>query len=793
MRYAIKYSVAIIFCLAAFRAAAQPSGSRYDEPPLRETVPETDWDIVQGSARGGVSLFRDLTLYETSFVRYRRRGAEQESFRINGADCFARLSPYMHYSIAGALRPLGREVSADDDSRSLELRAEAAPRGHSLSLRASESRYRFGARVMSSGALGSWNCALLLDGRTGRDAHIGGLFTRSLSAALLAGHSGRRCDVEIVAAAAPEAAGLHSAAVAETFGLTGDVHYNPSWGYSNGRMRSARVSRSFMPHISACFSFGPGKERFRAVLAATAGERSLSGLAWYGAMNPLPDYWRLLPSWLSGSAAEMVEELWRRRDPATVQIDWEELARVNAMAGGEAAYIVEERVERPAVVSARFSGSSRLSRNVRAEYGAELHAESNRLFKRAADLLGASGFADVDSYLVDDEYFGDSYLNDTDHPDRTVRQGERFGYDCRFVSFEAAAEGAVRYESQRFGAAVSGRLAASTLQRRGFYRKESLPDSFGASELLRFTPYRLRAEAVWHPDMHHSLSLVLRADGRAPHYEDIFLTPACSNATAAAPQPDRTLGAELSYVWTGSAARIEATAYMVQESPAVRTSRYYDDLASLYSDLVLTGLQTRRWGAEAAAEVPLSSSLTLSAAVAAGSWRYVSDPAVRIVADADHREVVSGERAYLRGLSLPLPQRLGMLRAEWSRRGWRASLSAVCLAGRHAETAPARRMHRIADLASSPETFARFTEQEKIPAAWNVRLFVSRSFTLRRLRLILSAAADNLLDAQNIYTAYEQSRVAVHGTALERSYEPFPSRYRYGRPRSFLVSLTFKL
>ena len=45
------------------------------------------------------------------------------------------------------------------------------------------------------------------------------------------------------------------------------------------------------------------------------------------------------------------------------------------------------------------------------------------------DLLGARYLTDIDRYLIDDDTYSNLLQNDLRHPDREIREGDRFGYD----------------------------------------------------------------------------------------------------------------------------------------------------------------------------------------------------------------------------------------------------------------------------------------------------------------------------------------------------------------------------
>ena len=69
---------------------------------------------------------------------------------------------------------------------------------------------------------------------------------------------------------------------------------------------------------------------------------------------------------------------------------------------------------------------------------------------------------------------------------------------------------------------------------------------------------------------------------------------------------------------------------------------------------------------------------------------------------------------------------------------------------------------------------------------------VTKGFTLFGVRVFASLSVDKLLDRRDIvYGGYEQMRFDEYTAADGRNaYRPFPARYSYAYPRTFLASLT---
>ena len=105
---------------------------------------------------------------------------------------------------------------------------------------------------------------------------------------------------------------------------------------------------------------------------------------------------------------------------------------------------------------------------------------------------------------------------------------------------------------------------------------------------------------------------------------------------------------------------------------------------------------------------------------------------------------------------------------------------------------PLRLTDRCRYLASSPEERQACVRQERLPYAWVLNVGVTKGFTLFGVRVFASLSVDNLLDRRDIvYGGYEQMRFDEYTAADGRNaYRPFPARYSYAYPRTFLASLT---
>lgn len=309
-------------------------------------------------------------------------------------------------------------------------------------------------------------------------------------------------------------------------------------------------------------------------------------------------------------------------------------------------------VERPLRMQAAIRIESEVDPQLTVACALRVDYDALRRYKQLRDLLGADRLTDIDHFLLDDATYSNRLQNDLRHPDRTVGEGDRFGYDYRTVRCEVAADGVVRYRSDRWTAAFGASVGRCVVRRRGFYEKELFPGagSYGGSSRLRFTPYALRASAGYAFSSRSYLEISASASAAVPDVEDLFLQPLYNNRTVDDPSLSRRYGAELVFVRTGGAFELRVTGYLAATRDGIRTTRFFDDLSYEYCDMTVRGIGRLDYGAEAAARLRLTWNWSLSAAVGAGSHTYATNPSVWLYTDAGNELRADGVTSYMSGL-----------------------------------------------------------------------------------------------------------------------------------------------
>lgn len=741
--------VLLLLCLlsVSLPAAAQYLDDEYYPYAEREERREllaTDSTLFYRAIQSSVDLYGELTDFNLPQVAMKRRGLGWDAERISLSGL--ELS-YRHLSV---LRLLGaRETryaglvpapglpGSSGGVRLFDFPVEEPLQPFLASVRFTDRNYLVGAKVAASGDLGrGWTASLALDARTGRDLHVQGVFTNAMTAALRIAHAWNTDHrLSLLCILPPSTRGTRLSSSEEAFTLTGDRFYNPAWGYQDGRVRNSRVRREFLPFLALRYELPLSAQTSLAVnLGGETGLSRYSMLDWYDARTPMPDNYRYLPSYTGDLETERA---WLASDPRYTQINWDELIRRNRMRNGEAVYALDDRVERTTDLRLDAAFTTALDHALTLRYGLTLHYDRSRSYRQMRDLLGARYLTDIDRYLIDDDTYSNLLQNDLRHPDREIREGDRFGYDYALLMREARILLQADYRSDRLRADLSAELGSAAVSRRGYYEKELFPGdlSYGPSRTLRFSPWLVKALVGWSFSARSYLEGILFAAADAPRADQLFYQPLYNNRPIEQPRCERTYAAELSWRRTGAQFDLRLAAYAAAVYDRQQTRRYYDDLSSLYCDMSVSGIGLLSCGVEAAAEIRLSYRWQLALAASAGRFTYIRDPEVTVLSDVDNTAVLTRARARMADCQIGGAPQLAAASelTYFGPRGWGFHLSAGYAGLRYVEPMPLRRTDRVSGQAGlTPEAFEAFTRQERLSDAFTLDASLFRSFWFER-------------------------------------------------------------
>ena len=637
-------------------------------------------------------VFTNVAGYGFSAVRYKNRGYNSESQEVYLAgvpmnDAITGYSPYSLWSgLNEAMRSKESTIGLEPAQFSAggyngvtnisAMPSDVRP-GLRMSVLSNSAMYRFRFMVnYASGVLDNgWSYAINASARIGGNDWIEGVFYRNF--ALYAGAEKRIGDehrIALIAFATPGERGAQNASTQEVYDLMKDNMYNSNWGYQNGKVRNARVRKTFEPVIALRYLYTPSDSfEASATLLYRTGFNGYTALDWYDAPDPRPDYYRNLPSYFFMDDSEYNRsnvikygealEMWRPGVASNANyqhINWDRLYNVNYNSpDGRSKYAQEQRhVDQNDI---NLSGSIKWNLTELFTVTAGINGKINRTrnYKKIADLLGGQYYLNVDQFAERDFASNAALIqNDLDYflehgEAEKIGLGDSYGYDYLAQIRRANLWGNGTFNKGKLSVTLSAALGYEGFWREGLVRKglfAGLDDdgkeifyngvlltsydskgnvisSKGKSEVSNFLTGSAKLLASYTLSGGHRFSASFGYFSDAPTFNQAFVSARTRNSLVDGLCNSKTVSGDLSYQLSTGGYNLRATAYYTKIMDQTDVMSFYDDSQQSFTNFAMTGIDQRHVGIEFGAKMPLFvSGLTASAVLSLGEFVYTSNP-----------------------------------------------------------------------------------------------------------------------------------------------------------------------
>ena len=527
--------------------------------------------------------------------------------------------------------------------------------------------------------------------------------------------------LSLVTFGSPTQRGQSGAVTQEVYDLYGSINYNPYWGYQNGKVRNSRVVKSFDPTAIASYEWKINDEQnLKVALGYHYSLYSNSAISFFDATDPRPDYYRNLPSFLwdgqiidngnwvtkswngggfNGTALgdtwtaddgrivgptidsrnyNDLVALWQNRDATTTHINFDALYQANYSNNknnpdSPAKYIIERRHNdlQEGMASALYT--NQLLPNLKLTAGLNLKESQGLHYKTMDDLLGGNQWIDYDPFADRDikdlaENIGMTQAdiehvrqNDTENPDRVIKEGDVFGYNYRINMLNASVFAQNEWNWSKVNLYYALQLTYDEFWREGLmnngradYLAKIYINQYGAEYTDYYQwLYKSKGEGRHHQFIDPSIKAGVKysingrnrlkfnalAETRAPYARDAYMSQRVhdraintiethDNATNlleyyAASQ--KNLSYDLTYEFNYPIIRGRVTAFQTWLMNSSELNGYYDDEARTFVNQAITGINRVHTGIEAAAAIKLGLYFTLTPALTISDNRYISN------------------------------------------------------------------------------------------------------------------------------------------------------------------------
>lgn len=813
---------------------------------------------VSGLLQASNDVFLNAAAFDFSATFFRPRGLDNANGKvlINGIEMNKQFDGRPQWSNWGGLNDAQRNrdfsmgLTPNDyafgdlaGTTNIIMRASQYRQGGQVSYATANRTYlgrvigSYNSGVTASG----WAYSVLLSRRYGNEGYIDGTlydansFFASVEKIINSNHS-----LNFSAFYTPNRRGRSTALTQEVYNLKGR-QYNPFWGKQDGDIRNSRIREIEEPvfmlnhywtisdktRLNTNVGYQTGKfgntriDNNGTNLVVVDGQETYIG----GARNPDPHYYQRLPSYFlrfedpspfDYQNAYLAEQEFRNNG----QFNWENLYRANQIANAEgknAVFAIQEDRVDDTQITANTILSSILTNNITLNAGLNFRSLKSENFAYLKDLLGGSGYLDIDAFAEEtiDISVGDVAQSDLQNRNRIVQEGERYKYNYEIDATVAGGFAQAQFKYRLIDFYIAAQASQTSYQRNGLFENGYFPGvrSFGKSEKLEFTDFGVKGGVTFKVTGRHLIDFNGAYMSKAPGIRTSFSNARQNNDVVIGLESEKIQAVDLSYIFRSPIIKARLTGFYTGIADATEIGFFFtqsfqgqgfnNDAAFVQE--ITTGIEKRHVGAEFGIEAQVTPTIKLKAAGSMGQYTYNNNPNVYYTSqDFDAPKTFGDGTTKLKNLHLSSgPERAVQLGFEYRDPDfWWVGATANYFSNAYINVSKLRRTDAFTtDTDGLPfndydETIARdLLQQERFNDFVLVNLVGGKSWKINDYFVGFFASINNIFDKEFKTGGFEDSRYADYRKLSEeaqRNTPVFGNRYFFGYGTNYYVNVYFR-
>ena len=810
-------------------------------------------DNVSGLLQSSRDVFLNAAAFDFSATFFRPRGLDNANGKvlINGVEMNKQFNGRPQWANWGGLNDVQRNQEfargmAPSDytfgdlagTTNIIMRASKYREGGRVSYATANRTYQ--GRMMASYSSGlnkdGWAYSVLASRRFGDEGYIDGtLYDANSFFASVEKKINDEHSLNFTSIYAQNRRGRSTAITDEVYDIKGRK-YNPFWGEQDDEIRNSRVREIEEPilmlnhywnissktqlNTNIAYQFGSvGNTRIdnggTQLIEGPDGQIAYEG----GARNPDPAYYQNLPSYHlrfetlnagNYQNAFVADREFRNNG----QLNWSSLYEANLRPDKNATYVIQEDRNDDKQLSASIILNTELTDNIILNGGLNYRSLNSENFAELKDLLGGTGYLDVDNFAEEDAQtvLTDVAQNNLRTPNRIVGEGDRYRYNYEMDAnvFGGFAQAQFKYNKVDFYAAAN--VGKTTYQRNGLFENGYFPgnESFGKSEKLDFTNFGIKGGLTYKISGKHLVDLNASYFTKAPTIRNSFSNARQNNNIVTGITEEKIQSVDASYIFRSPIVNARLTGFYTNFSDGTDIGFYFtEDLAGLgieedaFVQEILTDIEKRHVGLELGIEAQVTPTLKLKAAAAVGQYIYNNNPNLYLTSDDFEGELSFGNgKTNLKNLHVAGgPERAYQLGFEYRDPDfWNIGVTTNYFSNAYVDaSALARSENFTLDFDGLPfnsydESVANeLLKQEELDDYVLVNVIGGKSWKVGDYFVGFFATVNNVLDQEYKTGGFEQSRLAKYDRLLEdksRENGPlFGSRYFHGFGTTYYLNV----
>lgn len=788
-------------------------------------------ETTSGLLQASRDVFEQVAAFNWGQARFRVRGLDNEhgNVMINGIQMNKIYDGRPQWSNWGGLNDATRNQEFTSGTRASNYTFGGILGTQQINTRASF--HRPGTRVSFSGANTNYNWRAMATHASGMDRN-GWAYTISGSYRMAdEGHfEGTDYDSKSLFASvekkindkhslnftsiyAQNSRGKNSPNTEEVNDLMG-VKYNSYWGWHDGKKRNSRDKDVEEPILILSHYWRMSdKTRLSTNVSYQTGHIANSRFDWIAANNPDPTYYKNLPSYYINNEmpelADAAEAFFRNNS----QINWADIYSANQATGdGSSAYVLYEDRVSDNQISANVVLHSTLSDNITFNGGVIYKNLRSHNYQYLTDLLGGSYFRDIDQF-----YTGDASQSDLNNPNRTVGEGEQYGYNYKLYANVYDAFTQFKFTYRKFDFYLAQTFSRTEYERDGMYRNGIYADnSYGKSGSKVFENFGFKGGLTYKLTGNHLFDFNGAYLTKAPNLRNTFANARLNNSFTPDLDSESIISADASYIIRTPKLKGRVTGFMSKVQNSTKISFYYaesigdgtGDEDSFVSE-ILTGIDKQNMGVELGLEYQITQTIKLTGAASYGQYIYSNNPNLRLnddeIAANGGNSLMNFGKAYLKNYRLAgMPQQAYSFGIEYrDPKFWHIGANLNYLDDNYLDVSSILRTDNFTTDTSTgmaypgadEESVRGFLQQEKFDSFFLLNLTGGKSWRIsskNRNTIGFFASINNLLDVEYKTGGFEQSRKAAFPDMVadtQNGARSFGPKYFYGYGRTYFVNV----
>ncbi len=604
-----------------------------------------------------------------------------------------------------------------------------------------------------------------------------------------------------------------SSILKESVKLLNTEHYNPSWGFQNGRVRNANQASTHLPVLLMTHEHRLSNQTFmQTSISFSKGMRFNTGLDWYHTPDPRPDYYRYLPSYQQDPVLKEQETFAIQNNTNLQQLNWHRFYEINnsniekidqvdgilgnAVIGKRARYILENRNN--AIQRFQFATCFQtvIGGSIFFSTGISYHEQNSRYYKTVNDLLGADFYVNWNQFAesaTPNDPQGIQF--DVNKPNRILGMGDAFGYDYTIKNRRTAIWLQASQQINRFGWSIASEFSYASFWRSGAISNGLFPtSSIGESQANIFLNKGFKLSLNYALDGRNRVYLSAAVKTRPPSPDNVFLSPRTRDTQQDLIESENGFIAEMGYLLQSQKIKCHLSTYFLSIQQGMDVLGFYHDGYNSFMNYGINGIGQLHYGLEFGIDAQIFPNMNLQAATAIGN--HVFNSRQFAVVTTDNTAAIM-DQLFIYAKNYPIggaPQQAFSFGFNYRfNYRWFFTLSTNFFDRQFLSWNPIRRTaEALYPIIPASDLGKKLLQPERLPAKYLVNAFISRRIPLNKSGSQLfdiSLSITNLLNKQDLtLSGYEQLRFDFDNKDPNK----FPPKYFYLQGLNFLCSINYR-